>query len=116
MKLVRAIIDGPEVLYRYLNSGNVEELSSHADSFNEGNVEPQAKRFRGDDHENSHDRDNSNDSGSNIPSLLNISTNPPGNNEASQNNGNFNSNNGNNSQKPRTREGRRQGSRWSSRR
>jgi len=129
-------MDGNEALYNYLNSGDIEEMnapSSYDDNSNGtsnqdsttsfGNdrldgddFEPQAKRFRTEDFDNNYDHENSNSSG--IPSLLNIPTvwdNNSGFNNNS-NNGAFNNNANNQKPTQRTREGRRQGSRWSSKR
>jgi polyadenylation factor subunit 2 len=154
-RLFKAIMDGNEALYNYLNSGDIEEMneSSSYDDNSNGNsnqdsatsfgndrhdgddFEPQAKRFRTEDFDNNYDNENSN-SGGGIPSLLNINVPPPANanfpDQTAQksptvwdNNSGFNNNSNNgafnsnaNNQKPtqRTREGRRQGSRWSSKR
>ena len=112
------------------NSNQDSATSFGNDRLDSDDFEPQAKRFRTEDFEN-YDRENSN-SGGGIPSLLNINVPPPNASSSSQksptvweNNSGFNNNSNNgafnnnaNNQKPtqRTREGRRQGSRWSSRR
>jgi hypothetical protein len=114
------------------NSNQGSATSFGNDRQDMDDFEPQTKRFRTEDFDSNYDNENSNSSG--IPSLLNINVPPPKNanfpDQPAQksptvwdNNTGFNSNNGAfnnnaNNQKPtqRTREGRRQGSRWSSKR
>lgn len=145
MKIVKAIMEGPEALHRYLKSGEIEELNSNFDNFSNDNAtydgndeeseQPQSKRFRGSNEDfDSYDNSNSNEmaalrysnqnsqqsnsSGGNIPSLLNINIPPPINSESQNNGSSSNGTNASNNQKPatRSREGRRTGSRWSSKR